>query len=196
MARPDAHTSDRDYTGSNSGNTANDVDGNFGPPFGGELTSSCASALQFQGSATALSSSNAADYLLNGGPVAFVNNASASFTVMAALPSVTISAPDPSASEVPATDTSRFRITRTGCADSTLRVFYVISGTGSNGIDYETLRGHAAIRAGRTSTKIAVRPIDDSIPESDETVILKLSPNSNYDIGLSKTATVTIHSNE
>lgn len=184
------------YTGSNSGNTANDADGNFGPPFGGELSSSCASALQFQGSATALSSNNAADYLLTAGPVAFVNNASASFTVIALLPSVTITASDPSASEVPASDTGRFRITRTGCAESTLRVFYVISGTATNGIDYEMLRGHAAIRAGRTSVKIAVRPIDDSIPESDETVILKLSLNPNYNIGLPKTATVTIHSNE
>jgi hypothetical protein len=184
------------YTGSNLGNTANDADGNFGPPFGSAIPATCASALQFQGSATDLSTNNAADYLLVGSPLVFFNNAGASFTVIPSPPTVTITAPDPSASEVPATDTGRFRITRMGCTDSDLNVFYTISGTATNGVDYRRLSGHATIRFGRPSVVIGVRAIDDTISEPDETAILTLSPNANYIIGSPSTATVTIHSNE
>ncbi len=184
------------YTGSNLGNTANDLDGNFGPPFGGAIPSSCASALQFQGSATDFSTNNAADYLLIGSPIVFFNNAGASFTVIPPPPTVTIAAPDPSASEVPATDTGKFRITRMGCTDSDLSVFDTIGGTATNGVDYRRLRGNATIRSGRPSVTITLQPIDDTISEPDETAILTLSPNANYIIGSPSTATVTIHSNE
>src|SRR5207249_11136134 len=102
------------YTGSNLGNTANDLDGNFGPPFDGAIPAICASALQFQGSATDFSTNNAADYLLIGSPIVFFNNAGASFAVIPPLPTVTITAPDPSASEVPATATGKFRNRRDG----------------------------------------------------------------------------------
>jgi hypothetical protein len=185
------------YTGPNTGSTANDADGNFGPPFGGVLPSSSTSALQFQGSATALSTNNAADYLVTAGAAVFVNNAGASFTVNGgALPTVTMSATDASASEVPTTDIGRVRINRTGATTTDLSVFYAISGTATNGTDYERLRGRAIIRAGKTAANVQVRPIDDTIPESDETVMLTLSPNPSYTIGSPNSATVTIHSNE
>ncbi len=184
------------YTGSNLGSTTNDLDGNFGPPFDGVVPATCASALQFQGSATDFSTNNAADYLLIGSPIVFSNNAGASFTVIPSLPTVTITAPDPSASEVPATDTGRFSIKRAGCADSDLNVFYTVSGTATNGVDYRRLRGSVTIRSGAPSVAIALRPIDDTISEPDETAILTLSPDPNYIIGSRNTATVTIHSNE
>ena len=183
------------YTGPNSGSIDNDADGNFGPPFGGPLPSSCTNALEFQGNATALSTNNAADYLLIGSPIVFVNNAGASFTVVATLPTVTITAPDPNASEFPA-DNGKFRIRRAGCTDSDLSVFYTISGTATNGVDYRRLRGNATIRSGTTAVAITLRPIDDAISEPDETAILTLSPDANYIIGSPSTATVTIHSNE
>src|SRR5947207_2989556 len=59
------------YTGPCTGSTVNDVDGNFCPAFGGAIPSTCASALQFQGTATDFSTSNAADYLLIGSPIGF-----------------------------------------------------------------------------------------------------------------------------
>src|SRR5436309_3245288 len=70
------------YTGPCTGSTVNDVDGNFCPAFGGAIPSTCASALQFQGSATDFSTDNAADYLLIGSPIVFLNNAGASFSVV------------------------------------------------------------------------------------------------------------------
>jgi hypothetical protein len=184
------------YTGSNLGSTANDIDGNFGPPFGSPLPSTGITAVQFQGPATAFSTNNAADYLLTTGPVVFINNAGTSFTVTGALPTVTITAPDPNASEVPSTDVGRFSVARTGDTTSDLRVFYTISGTATNGVDYQMLRSGATIRSGRTFVRITLRPIDDTISEPDETAILTLSPNPNYIIGSPSTATVTIHSNE
>jgi hypothetical protein len=185
------------YTGSNLGDTANDLDGNFGPPFDGAIATTCASALQFQGSATDFSTNNADDYLFKGDEIFFFNNATAGLTVIAPLPTVTITAPDRSASEVPATDTGKFRITRAGCTDSDLLVYFTISGTATNRVDYRGLTGVATIPFGTPSVVIPVRPIDDTIPESDETVILTLSPNPNfYIIGSPSTATVRIRSNE
>ncbi len=69
------------YTGSNSGNIANDADGNFGPPWPGPLPSSDARALRFTGTAGAMSTNNAADYALTTGAATFVNNAGNSFVV-------------------------------------------------------------------------------------------------------------------
>ena len=183
------------YTGSNLGNTTNDLDGNFGPPFGGAVPATCASALQFQGTATDFSTNNAADYLLIGSPIVFFNNAGTGFTVLPPPPTVTITAPDPDASESPL-DPGKFRIRRVGCTDSDLNVFYTVSGTATNGVDYRRLRGNATIRSGATSVSITLLPIDDTISEPDETAILTLSPNANYIIGSPSTATVTIHSNE
>jgi len=184
------------YTGSNLGDTANDLDGDFGPPFDGAIPTSCASALQFQGSATDFSTNNADDYLFKGNEIFFFNNATAGFTVIAPMPTVTITAPDRNASEVPATDTGKFRISRAGCTDSDMPVYYTISGTATNRMDYRGLTGVATIRFGAPAVPILVRPIDDTISEPDETVILTLSPDHNYIIGSPNTATVRIHSNE
>jgi hypothetical protein len=185
------------YTGSNIGNTINDLDGNFGPPFGSALPSSGATALQFQGTSSAKSTNNAADYLITTGAAVFMNNAGASFTVNgASLPVVSMTVPDGSASEVPSTDTGKVRIARTGATTADLTVLYSVGGTATNGTDYQRLRGRAVIRAGTPSVNIQIRAIDDTIPEPDETVILTLSPNAAYTIGSPNTGTVTIHSNE
>jgi hypothetical protein len=185
------------YTGPNDGNTANDVDGNFGPAFGSALPSSGASALQFQGAANAKSTNNAADYLVTAGAAVFMNNAGASFTVNgASLPVVSMTVTDGSASEVPSTDVGKIRINRTGATTANLNVLYSVSGTATNGSDYQRLRGRATIRSGTSSANILIRAIDDTIVEPDETAILTLSPNASYTIGSPNSGTVTIHSNE
>ena len=66
------------YTGSNAGLTLNDADGNFGPPVASGLPVD-GSAWVFQGAATALSTSNLADYALEA-QAPFTNNAGNSFT--------------------------------------------------------------------------------------------------------------------
>ena len=69
------------YTGSNTGTTANDSDGNFGPASVGPLPSTNSSALRFSGAAAALSTANSADYALSSSPATFVNNARSAFTI-------------------------------------------------------------------------------------------------------------------
>jgi hypothetical protein len=71
------------YTGSNSGNTQNDADGNFGPAFGAALPSSSRQGVVFTGAATALSTSNATNYALTADPATVTKNSGTSFTVVA-----------------------------------------------------------------------------------------------------------------
>jgi len=69
------------YAGSTTGDVTNDTDGQFGPPYPGALPSADTRALRFQGSASALSTSNLADYALTGTSPVFTNNAGQTFTV-------------------------------------------------------------------------------------------------------------------
>lgn len=69
------------YTGSTTGSTTNDADGNFGPCFDGSLPSIGDQALRFTGAANAASTTNAADYALSDSPSSFVNNAGGVFVV-------------------------------------------------------------------------------------------------------------------
>jgi hypothetical protein len=66
------------YTGSTTGATDNDANGDFGPSFAGPLPSSGSEALRFQGAASAPSTHNAADYALTSGGAVFANNSGAS----------------------------------------------------------------------------------------------------------------------
>ncbi len=62
------------YTGPGTGLTTNDADGNFDPPFAGPLPSATEQALLFQGTFSALSTNNAANYALTPGSATFTNN--------------------------------------------------------------------------------------------------------------------------
>ncbi len=101
------------YTGSNGGTSVNDPDANFGPAFPGPLPTTSLQSLLFQGSATAASSNNAADYALSSSPSVWINNARTSFTLQAscAAPAVTQS-PDPGNDRVGRDFT--FTVTATG----------------------------------------------------------------------------------
>ena len=109
----------------------------------------------------------------------------------AGLPTVTLTASDPSATESGG-DSGAFTLQRTGATDGALTVNYTVSGTASNGVDYATLSGTTNFAPGVTNLVIAVVPLDDSLPEPEETVILTLSTNAAYVIGGSPTATVRI----
>jgi hypothetical protein len=70
------------YTGSNLGAPTNDADGDFGPPFASPLASAVGQAILFTGTATALSTSNAADYTFTTVPPTFTNNGGTGFTLV------------------------------------------------------------------------------------------------------------------
>ncbi len=111
------------------------------------------------------------------------------------LPTVTIAASDPSASE-PGSNKGAFTVTRTGCTNVSLRVNFTVSGTAVAGSDYQGLGTSISIQAGKTSGSLTVKPIDDASAESAETVVVTLVSNSAYLLGANTSATVTIADNE
>ncbi len=117
------------------------------------------------------------------------------------LPVVTIKATDPTAKE-PA-DNGQFTVYRTSSASlAPLTVYYSVTGTATNGLDYVTLTGSVTIPGGAISAPIPVTVRDDSVRELPETVIAKLiqyCPGPlpcTYNIGASGTATVTLYDND
>lgn len=110
-------------------------------------------------------------------------------------PVVTVNASDDSASEA-GPDTGEFSIARNGDTSAALAVNFSLTGSAVNGTDYSPLSTTATIPAGSNSVTVKVEPIDDTIVEGDETVILTLSESAGYTIGPPNTATVTIKDND
>ncbi|MCH8807484.1 MAG: hypothetical protein IH986_15560 [Planctomycetes bacterium] len=69
------------YTGPTTGSTANDPDGEFGPPVQFALPSNRTTAIEFVGPASAMSSSNIQDYVETAPTPPFTNNAGETFTI-------------------------------------------------------------------------------------------------------------------
>jgi hypothetical protein len=111
------------------------------------------------------------------------------------LPVVTVTATDSSASE-PGTDKGTFTVTRTGSTAAALAVSFTVGGTATSGTDYSALGSSVTIPAGATSAAVTVSPLDDALPEGNETVILTLSTSAAYTIGTPSSATVTITDND
>lgn len=105
---------------------------------------------------------------------------------------VSIQATQPNASEagpIPGI----FTVTRTSVG-APLTVNYTISGTATNGVDYQTLAGSVTFGVNDTTADIVVTPIDDNLSELTETVILTLAEGPGYVADGS--ATVTIQDND
>ncbi|MDO8514558.1 MAG: peptidoglycan-binding domain-containing protein, partial [bacterium] len=126
------------------------------------------------------------------------------------LPSVTIAASDPAASEA-SLAVGRYIIRRTGPTTQALAVTVATSGTATRYIDNTTsnpdyslsgsgiaggTRRVATIPAGSATTEILLTPRQDILVEGNETSILTLSTGSGYTVGSPSTATVTIADNE
>jgi len=95
------------------------------------------------------------------------------------VPVVTIEAIDPVASEPnPLTlqplDPATFQVSRTGNTSRPLDVYYRISGTASNGVDYLALSGVVTIPSNAPSAFIHIVPKNDDLVEGTESVILAL----------------------
>jgi hypothetical protein len=116
-------------------------------------------------------------------------------TQASTLPTVTITAPDATATEA-GTTTGYFTITRTGATTSALTVNYSVSGTATPGSDYNSIGTNITIPAGSSSVNIIITPIYDFEPEADETVIVTISANSAYAVSSPNSATLVITSND
>lgn len=114
------------------------------------------------------------------------------------IPSVSIAATDSLATE-PGVDAGQFEITRVGNTNQPLTVSYMINSasTATAGVDYSALTGTVTIPIGQTSVQITVSPLNDSITEVDESVIVNLTGQANiYILGTQTSATVTIRDDD
>ena len=100
-----------------------------------------------------------------------------------------------------------FTFRRTGGTNLPLTVFYSVSGTASNGVDYAALPGAVTIPAGEWTATVPVVPLDDNLVEPTESVILTLEPpvciqvfpppeGCYYLIGRNSRAVVYLHDND
>ena len=108
---------------------------------------------------------------------------------------VTVAATDAAASEA-GSKTGRFTFTRLGIRSTALTVNFTLSGTAQNGVDYADLGTSVLIPANASTATKTVTPVDDTLIEPTETVILTLAQGNGYDIGIPNSATVSITDND
>lgn len=114
------------------------------------------------------------------GAVTMSSSVNIQITPQDALPIVTVTPRDALAVESwmnaanPVLNTASFEIRRLGPTNAPLTVYYAMSGSASNKVDYESLSGQVVIPAGRRTIPVIVRPLPDNLPEPVETVILVL----------------------
>jgi subtilase family serine protease len=123
---------------------------------------------------------------------------SATVTIADNEPTVSIVASQPNASEATGTGSpinGRFTVSRVGGnLAQALTVNYAVSGSATSASDYTALTGTVVIPAGQSSVAIVVTPINDTVVDAAETVVVTITPTSNYRAaaGSAGVATVTI----
>jgi hypothetical protein len=90
----------------------------------------------------------------------------------------------------------RFTIQRDGDITSALLIYYTLTGSASNGVDYTTPSGSVTIPAGATAADVTINALDDAIVEGDETVTLVVTTNAAYDVGTPGSATSILRDDE
>src|SRR5262245_38950273 len=110
---------------------------------------------------------------------------------------VTIFATDSIATEG-GSDTGTFTVRRTAPTNFPLAVFYQLSGTASNGADYELLGNSVEIPSGAFEASFTVKPIADALYEGNESVRAQLTGSPlacatcGYRIGVPDSAVIFI----
>lgn len=165
----------------------------------GGATLSCASnplnASAGQASFSGCQVDLAGDYTLTASATDLYDSVSSVFTITAGLPTVSVVATDTSATEAGLT-TGTYTFTRTGDTAAALTVNYAVTGTATADSDYVALGTSVTLPAGASTTTQTLTPLDDALPESDETVILTLASGTGYTLGSPASATVTILSDD
>ena len=108
---------------------------------------------------------------------------------------VRIDASDFTAAE-PGTDRGEFTFTRFGTTNADVRVFYSISGTAGNGVDYVAISNSIIIPTGSLFATLPIIVIDDTLVEGPETVTLTLQSAPAYFVDTPSSATVIINDDE
>jgi hypothetical protein len=86
-----------------------------------------------------------------------------------------------------------FTISRDGGTTVPLTIAFTVSGSASNGIDYGAIPTQVTLQAGTLSTVVNIDPILDGAAEGDETIVLTLTADASYTVGLNSSSSVTIN---
>jgi hypothetical protein len=108
---------------------------------------------------------------------------------------VRLDASDFTAAE-PGTDSGEFTFTRFGTTNTDMLVFFTISGTAINGVDYVAISNSIIIPAGSLFATLPITVIDDTLVEGPEIVTLTLQPDPAYYLDTPSSATVIINDDE
>ncbi len=87
-------------------------------------------------------------------------------------------------------DPARFVIRRTGNLDA-LTISFSLAGTATEGLDYTT-SNRIVIPFGADEASIEIKPLEDSLVEPDETVVLEILSGSGYVVSAASSASITI----
>ena len=88
------------------------------------------------------------------------------------------------------------RFSRTGDTGSALEVAYTVSGTAISGSDFQPLSGFVTIPEGSVDAVVAVTPLDDSVYEVPESVVVSIDATAAYTVGSPSSGSVTITSDD
>jgi hypothetical protein len=111
------------------------------------------------------------------------------------IPTVTLDATDAVASEA-GQDPATFVVTRSGNTSTPITVNYAIAGSAQHGVDYAVLPGVVTIPAGSSASSITIVPVDDTIGEPAQTVVIQLRGGTTYLMGSPASATSTLTDND
>ncbi len=106
-----------------------------------------------------------------------------------AVPSVMVLATDPTA--LLGTSSGAFTLLRSGPTNADLAVNLTISGTASNGVNYQKIADVVTIPAGFLAVDVPIVPIMNG-DRGNKTVIVTAQTNASYSIGPNRRATITI----
>jgi subtilase family serine protease len=110
-------------------------------------------------------------------------------------PTVTVTASPTRATESPLAPAA-FHITRAGDTSRALTIYFHTGGSALAGSDYVALPSNVTIQAGVSVAELTLTPIDDTLVENDETVVLTLDGAVGYQLGSPASATATIASED
>jgi subtilase family serine protease len=113
----------------------------------------------------------------------------------AGLPMVRVTVDDGTATEAGPTG-GVLRFTRSGDTGSALEVAYTVSGTAASGADFQPLSGFVTIPEGSVDAIVAITPLDDSIYEVPESVVVSVAATASYTVGSPSSGSVTITSDD
>jgi hypothetical protein len=89
-----------------------------------------------------------------------------------------------------------FTVTRSGVTTNAITVSISVSGSATEGTDYQPVGSSVTMGAGVTSVPITITPIDDTLQEGTETITVTLRSGTGYGLTTTNTATINLIDNE